>query len=230
MISIPKKIFQTHKSIEYIKSKPKVLSGIRSWKKWIPEFEYYFYTNEMCERFIFENFSQDIYEAYQKLPMAVMKADLWRYCVIYHYGGIYADADTICKVNPNMFINNKMLNIVAENDIHLCQWVFSAPPKSPILKKVIDLSVERILGCKEIKGEHIIHKLTGPGVFTDGIEKYLKEHGKPIFPKKYMYEKTHGIPEIHFFKHNIFHKLCVLHMFTGGDSDGWTHERKKLLM
>ena len=33
-----------------------------------------------------------------KLSLKVMKGDLWRYCVVYHYGGIYADADTICFI------------------------------------------------------------------------------------------------------------------------------------
>ena len=32
-----------------------------------------------------ENFSGDVYNAYLKLPIAVMKADLFRYCVVYHY-------------------------------------------------------------------------------------------------------------------------------------------------
>ena len=61
-----------------------------------------------------------------------------------------------CKINPYIFINDSLLTIVPENETHLCQWVFSAPKNSPILKSIIDLSVERILNTP-IKGEHIIH-------------------------------------------------------------------------
>jgi len=103
---IPKKIFQTHKSIEFISRNPKLMNAINSWRKYSKEFEYYFYTDEICEKFMKENFEGEIYDAYKKLPISVMKADLWRYCVVYKYGGIYADADTICLTNPNYLLKN----------------------------------------------------------------------------------------------------------------------------
>ena len=152
-----------------------------------------------------ENFSGKIYEAYKKLPLGVMKSDLWRYCIIYRYGGIYADTDTICKVDPNIFLTDALLTIVSENDgTHLCQWVFSAPAGSPILKTIIDLSVERILNIPEIKGEHIVHYLTGPKVFTDGIEKYLKENNLPTFDDKRNYFKYPN-NTLRVFNCNFFH-------------------------
>ena len=168
MSLIPKNIFQTHKSIDYINSKPKLVNAINSWKKH-RQFNYYFFNDSQCENFIKKHFPNKIYLAYKKLPMAVMRADLWRYCVIYKYGGIYADTDAICLNNPNFFINDTNLILAPENNVHLCQWTFSAPKNSPILKQIIELSVIKILSIKEIKGEHIIHELTGPGVFTQGI-------------------------------------------------------------
>ena len=224
---IEKNIFQTHKSISYINSKPKLVKAIKSWVKHTKEFNYFFYNNQMCDEFIKNNFDEKIYQAYSMLPMNVMKADLWRYCVIYYYGGIYADADTICKINPNIFINNSLLTICPENETHLCQWTFSAPKNSPILKTIIDLSVERILNTP-IKGEHITHYLTGPGLFTDGIEKYLIENNKPIFSNKKNYYK-YPEPILKLFNYNNFHKNIVLHLFTGQDNDGWCKERHKLI-
>ena len=176
-----------------------------------------------------ENFSGKIYEAYTKLPLGVMKADLWRYCIVYRYGGIYADTDTICKVDPNIFLTDALLTIVPENSIHLCQWIFSAPAGSPILKSIIDLSVERILNISEIKGEHIIHHLTGPGAFTDGIEKYLKEHNLPTFDDKIKYFK-YPDNTLRVFNYHFFHTNIVQHLFTGQDIDGWKQERDKLLI
>jgi mannosyltransferase OCH1-like enzyme len=179
-----------------------------------------------------ENFSGPVYEAYQKLPMAVMKADLWRYCVIYKNGGIYADTDTVCKVFPNLFITDALLTVVPElNTPYFCQWVFSAPKESPILKSIIDLSVERILTIPEIKGEHIIHYLTGPSVFTDGIEKYLKENGKPTFDEENKY-KYYNYPDncLKVFHADQFHNHIVTHLFSGSDNDGWKNERYSKLM
>jgi hypothetical protein len=103
-------------------------------------------------------------------------------------------------------------------------WINTAPANSPILKSIIDLSVERILNTKEIKGEHIIHHLTGPGVFTDGIEKYLTEHNNPIFAnKKNYYRYPHNMIKV--FNYNNFHNNIVKHLFAGQNSDGWFHER-----
>jgi mannosyltransferase OCH1-like enzyme len=230
MSCIPKNIFQTHKSKYYVLIKPKVLNAMLSWKKWEPEFNYYFYNDNECEKFMREKMGGDIYTAYQRLPMAVMKADLFRYCVIYYYGGIYADADTICKIKPVLFNNNSLLTMVPEpGDNFLCQWVFAAPKSSPILKSIIDLSVERILQIPEIKGEHIIHYLTGPAVFTDGIEKYLKEKNLPIYENKDQYYKYPN-PCLKVFHPLIFHQKRVIHLYTGSDNDGWKKERYQKIM
>ena len=227
-MSIPKNIYQTHKSINYINTKPKLVKAIKSWLKHTKEFSYFFYNNQMCDDFIKNNFDENVYKAYSMLPMPVMKADLWRYCIIYKCGGIYADTDTVCKINPNIFINDSLLTIVPENETHLCQWVFSAPKNSPILKSIIDLSVERILNTP-IKGEHIIHYLTGPALFTDGIEKYLIENNYPIFENKKNYH-NYPNPILIVFNYDNFHKNIVQHLFSGQDEDGWCKERYVKLM
>ena len=228
-------IFQTHKNMNYILNNRQLSKSVYSWAKFDKHgFNYNFYNDDMCEQFmknIAPYINKDIYTAYCRLPLSVMKADLWRYCIIYHFGGIYADTDTICKTNPALFINDALLTIVPENSCHLCQWVFAAPKGSPILKSVIDLSVERIMNKAEIKGEHIVHHLTGPGVFTDGIEKYLKEHNLITFEhnKKLYYNYPHK-SELTVFNCNIFHSKIVQHLFFGQRSNGWFAERAKHLL
>ena len=176
-----------------------------------------------------EKMGGDIYKAYCLLPIAVMKADLWRYCIIYENGGIYADTDTICLLKPELFINESLLTIVPENNVHLCQWVFSAPKHSSILKSIIDLSVKRILNTQEIKGEHIIHYLTGPGVFTNGIENFLIENKLITFDNKKEYFKyPYNILKV--FNCDNFHNNMVKHLFFGQKSDGWINEKNKKLI
>jgi len=231
---IPKRIFQTHKSIQYIQSKPKLQIALSSWRRFVPEFGYYFYTNEMCDEFMrtdmVEEFGDVIYEVYNRLPLPVMKADLWRYCVIYKYGGIYADADAICKCDPNIFtMYDTMIVCAPENSTHLCQWTFAAPANSPILKSIIELSIKRIINMQVIKGEHVIHFLTGPGVFTDGIEKYFNENDIHVYADKKLYYRYKN-PTMICFMYERFHQSMIQHLFTGGDQDGWTHERFQRLM
>jgi mannosyltransferase OCH1-like enzyme len=230
MSVIPRNIFQTHKSKKYVLGKPKVLNAILSWKKFQPFYDYYFYDDQDCENFMREKMKGDIYKAYDRLPMAVMKADLWRYCIIYYYGGIYADTDTICRIPPHLFINDSLLTIVPENSVHLCQWVFSASKNSPILKSIIDLSVKRILEMTEIKGEHITHHLTGPGVFTDGIEKYLQENNLPVFENNRNNYVRYPDSSLKVFNPDLFHTKMVNHFYTGQDKDGWCLERNQKMI
>jgi mannosyltransferase OCH1-like enzyme len=227
---VPKNIFQTHKSKNYVLGKPKVLNAILSWKKFESQYRYYFFDDQDCEKFMKNKMGGDIYKAYCRLPMAVMKADLWRYCVIYYYGGIYADTDTICNCKPDFFINQSLLTMAPENkNNYFCQWVFSAPRNSPILKSVIDLSVKRILEIPEIKGEHIIHHLTGPEVFTDGITEYLQKNNYPTFKTTQQYYRyPHSAMKV--FNPEVFHDKIIIHLFTGSDSDGWKEERYEKLM
>jgi mannosyltransferase OCH1-like enzyme len=206
------------------------MNAVNTWKKFAPTFNYYFFDDYLCKKFMKQYYSGEIYDFYCRLPLAVMKADIWRYCIIYKYGGIYADVDTVCKVSPNLFINNCLLSLVPENDTHLCQWVFSAPANSPILKSVIDLFVERMKQIKEIKGEHIIHFLTGPGLFTDGIEKYLKEKNKDVFENKKNYFMYKEMDILRVFNCDNFHANMVTHLYAGQDKDGWFHERFKKLI
>lgn len=229
-----KNIFQTHKSLEYIKSKPKIQNACNTWRQYHGknDYVYHFYDDEKCDKFMRENFDEKTYEAYCMLPLFVMKSDLWRYCIVYKYGGIYADSDTVLCVDPDLLMNDKaLLTLAPENgDIFLCQWFFSAPPQSPILKSIIDLSVERIHSIeKPIRGEHIIHYLTGPDVFTDGIEQFLKQNNYPTFSKKDQYQ-DYPYPDIlHVFNPEIFHKNILVHLFAGDDDDGWKKERYEKL-
>lgn len=228
-LEIPKNIFQTHKSLSYVVSNNTLKGCLNSWQQHQKKYTHFFSTDEMCNKFMKTQFSGDVYTAYCRLPMAVMKADLWRYCIIYTYGGIYADVDAMCLINPDILTTPKTLLVCGpENTKHLSQWCFAAPKHSPILKSIIDLSVKRILEAKEIKGEHIIHHLTGPGCFTDGVEEYLKENLKPLFDDKTLYESYRN-DVMCVFNCNNYRKF-IKHFFAGMKSDGWSQERYKKLL
>ena len=223
-VKIPKQIFQTHKSQKYVSDNFKLSKAQQSWNKY-KDYTYNFYSDNEQDEFMKIHYS-NIYDAYKKCPLAVMKADLWRYCIIYKYGGIYADSDTICLKKPDFMIKNSYFVGVPENNTHLCQWIFSAPPESPILKSVIDLSVKRIRETKEFKGEHFVHRHTGPAVFTIGIENWLLENGYSVLKEKERYSSYRSNI---FFYPLIFHENNVKHLFSGNWDNGWTKERRKYL-
>jgi len=56
-----------------------------------PEFTYSLSDDDDCYNFILNNFPPSVADAYLRLIPGAYKADLWRYCVLYTYGGIYLD-------------------------------------------------------------------------------------------------------------------------------------------
>jgi hypothetical protein len=84
------------------------------------------------------------------------------------------------------------------------------------------------LTIPKITGEHIVHDLTGPGCFTEGIEKYLRENNKKIFDNKLQYNRYRS-NVMCVFDRIMFNKV-IQHHYAGCKDDGWLQERDRKLM
>ena len=168
-------IFQTWKShkVPKIAHKPTI-----TWKYFGKNWNYKLYDDKECFNFIRDNFNEHVLAVYQSLPFGVMKADFWRYCIIYKIGGLYTDLDTSCLIGPSQWIpQDAQLVISGEVQTPLfCQWTFFARRNNPIIKKVIDTVCSRIItgDLKHIRAS-MIHQLTGPQAFTAGVITGIKE-------------------------------------------------------
>jgi len=56
-----------------------------------PEMQVHLYDEIECRAFIQMHFQKDIVEAYDTLIPCSYKSDLWRFCILYIYGGVYVD-------------------------------------------------------------------------------------------------------------------------------------------
>ena len=71
------------------------------------DFNFYIYDDTDCRNFLKKYFIKDVVDAFDNLIPGAYKADLWRYCVLYYYGGIYQDI----KFNPvGTFKYNNLLD------------------------------------------------------------------------------------------------------------------------
>ena len=85
---IPLKIYQTW----YTKELPELLQqNITLLKEQNPEFTFYLFDDNDCREFIQSYFDDYVINAFDKLIPGAYKADLFRYCILYIYGGIYLD-------------------------------------------------------------------------------------------------------------------------------------------
>lgn len=90
---IPKIIWQTH-NYQYDDLPDHFLKATKSWRYLNPTWEYRYVPSDERDLFVKQELP-DIYQVYKKSP-PVFQSDLWRYLVVYKYGGVYADMDSVC--------------------------------------------------------------------------------------------------------------------------------------
>jgi alpha 1,6-mannosyltransferase len=171
-MKIPNTIWQTYKDpIDTLA--PYMNDAIQTWKDLNPEYEHRYMDDVQAGQFVLDEYGQEWYDLFVGLPVGVMRGDLWRYMVIYKYGGVYADLDTEClKPISSWMLEDKDFIVCPETSDHFCQWTFAASANSPILKSVLDLIKDRLLN-PEYGTPHFVHNHTGPAIWSAGINKAL---------------------------------------------------------
>lgn len=141
---------------------------VEFWSTWSdqPDVEYRFYDDAACEAFVAQYFPQYL-EDYLWLRKGAERADLFRYLVVFQWGGIYADIDTKCvtpvrewpmdaettllvgyetsgawqAATPAWVVNQVGLNWPERQ---IGQFCFAAAPRHPAMQAVIDLVIHNI--------------------------------------------------------------------------------------
>jgi FkbM family methyltransferase len=174
-IIIPKKIFQTWETHDIEEEFQQI---INKWKVNNPNYEYIFHDAEQRLQFIQDNFKENVLNAYKKIIPGAYKCDLWRYCVLFIYGGFYADIDTLCMGKLNSLTNENIEFIVpidlninpTEGKHNLACGFIGSVPKSPILLDAIDRIVfnveNNIIPASKLD-------FSGPGVLGRAVNKFL---------------------------------------------------------
>jgi hypothetical protein len=109
-----------------------------------PEYEYRFYDDDDIINFIKKDFPAYL-GAYKKIKYGASKADLWRYLIMYKYGGVYADMDCRC-INPLRQWIDPEAAYVTQLGINkdLCQWLIISVPKNLIFLKAAQKTLQNI--------------------------------------------------------------------------------------
>jgi hypothetical protein len=84
---IPKTIYFCYKNLDVMKTYTDI------WKALNPEYDIISYDNQMCERFLLDEYGVLYKDIFNFLRDGPIKADFWRICILYKYGGIYSDID-----------------------------------------------------------------------------------------------------------------------------------------
>jgi alpha 1,6-mannosyltransferase len=242
---IPKIIWQTYKTLDL----PIQANDCHvCWKTMNGEYEIKLWDDNDIYNYLKDHFDNDMLTFYNDLHIGVMKADLWRYCILKTHGGIYSDIDSICikpvskwiEEQHHTFITNDILIIGLENNCNFCQWTLVATKEHPAMKCVVEHLLENYKkNGIDKKYEHIVHATTGPAIFTDAIRKYIgwndKSSGEIYDAYVNSEESRRQIQEkgVYLLNKDAFENTYSRNLYGSQNfGDGyikWIEERKKFL-
>lgn len=142
---IPMNLFQTWHTLDL---PTKMKNNVELLRRQNPEFTYYLYDDEMCRDFIEKNFDKDVLYTFDKLIPGAYKSDLWRYCVLYKYGGIYLDIKYACTngfklkyfTNKEYFVRDR----IVDSNYGVYQALLVTLPNNYILYQCIQEIVRNV--------------------------------------------------------------------------------------
>lgn len=233
---IPQTIWQTYK-VPYEQLPEYAKQAAASWQFHNYDWQYRYMDDAEVLAFVGKEYGQAWVDIFNSCPLGVMRADMWRYMVIYKHGGMYADLDTICHKPIGEWLEPDVRMIVCpEVEDHLCQWAFAAEAGHPALKSVIDC-VWRAFQTPDYTHEHFVHAMTGPGVWTEGISEALGYRAKNWIAETKAVNAMPLAQELGFRIHDDwrwFHWHACEHIYGSQKwNDGkyvqWIEERKQVL-
>jgi mannosyltransferase OCH1-like enzyme len=137
-MSIPKIIHHTYKNHDL----PEIYKMCQhEIKRLHPDFEYRFYTDDDMDKLMKTEFPE-YYDKFNELPRMIMKIDMFRYFLMYKYGGLYTDMDYL-MFKPFDLLNEKVVipcNREDENGNIIClgNCIFASQPNHPYWKSLMD--------------------------------------------------------------------------------------------
>lgn len=179
--AIPRVVWQTYKTRQL----PNMAALFaNTWRTTNPEWSVRLFDDADARRFISMHFGALHVEVFDSYPIGVMRADFWRYCVLFKEGGVYADVDTLSEqpIESWLMGGSRGLVVGVENELHLVQWVLAAKPNHPALAAVIVEVMRRATEPRCRAGgfvAHSVHHCTGPAVFTDAVLRFARVESVP---------------------------------------------------
>jgi len=186
---IPKKIIQTYSETNF-KNKYHYQAYL-SFIKLNPEYEYFYFTDKDCRKWITENYNDDTLYCYDLIIPNAFKADFFRICILLKWGGCYFDHKHILDI--------PLRDVIDKNDtILLCQdkdsnmmhnGIIIVEKNNKNLKNLLNHMKHTIKNKKDIKN---VFDLTGPTVFYlftyhEKIKFILKDINDHYIFKSFIY-------------------------------------------
>ena len=187
------------------------------WKELNPEFEIKLYSDDDCKEFLLNNYGKEYIDIYNFLRNGPIKADFWRICILYKYGGYYSDIDNVPLVPLKDFIEYDVDFVTCSSYWDSMKFNFNpnfiaCKKNDETLKKCIDWYITRYQNNHPYKyWEYSIQR-----TFTDTLflENYEKEDGIYSLNGKKVQIIKECSGKNHYDDHNIYKNVRVFNNRT----------------
>jgi len=168
----PKKIFQLWHSPEDVTEQMILRTEVL--KNQHPEFKYQLFFLDTAREFIRENFETKVLTTFDSIIPFAFKSDLWRYCILYKYGGIYLDMKYECTngFRFSCLDTTKEYYVFDVNQFSIYNGFIVAKPNNPIflhtINQIVKYTRERFYGENDLA-------VTGPGLLGQMVPEEKKK-------------------------------------------------------
>lgn len=172
-----------------------------TWTMHHPGFTHEVITDDVAENLIKLFFASvpEVLEAYDAMPLPVLKADFFRYLILLARGGVYSDIDTAALKSAVEWVPESVprstiglvIGIEADPDrpdwhdwysrrIQFCQWTIQSKAGHPVLRDIVARITAETLRKKRsglLTGflDKNVVEFTGPAIWTDTIFDYFND-------------------------------------------------------
>lgn len=195
---MPKIIWQTYETpINHLS--PEIKDCIETWQQKNPEWKHMYMDANERDIFVLHEFGEEWYKIFTECNLGIVKANIWRCMILYIYGGVYTDLDTICHQSNEEWIKENYLMTLSKDDQdqsdEYCIYTIASYPNNPILKLILD-NIKTNLINNKIEINNVI-QFTGETLWKETIDRLES-------PNIYCYPKGS----------NIFNGKAITHLGT----------------
>jgi len=157
----------------------KFQAWMETWKEKHPGWEYKLWGDKDIASFPF------MYpDTFYRAQNVGAKADIWRYEILYLYGGVYVDVDfeAVAPLDPLIYVHPFFAGVGGFDYIN--NAIIGAKPGHPVLRAMLTILCSCPTGCLNTPWYN-----TGPLFFTKQVYAYLKMHPEEImiYPIRFFY-------------------------------------------
>lgn len=210
---IPKNIYQTWENNLFGKTHYKELIKFRNLNR---NFNFYIFDKKKRDQYMKEFWGQNtIYNVYLNARYGQLKADIFRYCILYERGGFYFDISKGCQVCLDEFYNEDIEAVISNEPIecvippdqsifnelkypwnNFLQWGIGFKKNHTLLKMIIEAisnDYKYYINKKFHKPKIAVLSLSGTGQFTKIVREYFKIYGFDNVEQAGIYFNNQGI-------------------------------------